>query len=231
MKTKKSLHLFTLPCILVSCVLFGYACSESYLEEQSPLFNSSDEIADQLSNLLDQFDPESGIIFVQKDGSIQEAINECKSGDVIYIEPGVYQEVLRVYKPGIRLIGLASSAEEIVILDSPEKAGKAIYLYEEGEVEISNIQIRNSNKKDQTSAHYKGTGHRKNSPLKKMNRVDLGNGVAHYTFEMKLGANEFDVVRIHRVIRESRPYHPVRTRGDVFMVHGSIQDFDDIFLT
>ena len=40
----------------------------------------------------------------------------------------------------------------------------------------------------------------------------------------------WDVVRIHRVVKERRFFRPVRTRGSVFMVHGSRQGFTDIFL-
>lgn len=212
-------------------LLFGYGCNESYLEEQNIVNSLSDEKPVQLSELLNQFDPESGIIFVKNDGSIQEAINVCKSGDVIYIEPGIYKEVLNINKPDLKLIGLVSSADEPVILDNPGNEKKAIQLSGVDEVEISNIQIRNFKDNSTSSSKHKAMKHRKSSPLKNMEREDLGNGIAHYTFEMKLGNGEFDVVRIHRVVRESRPYHPVKTKSDIFMVHGSIQDFDDIFLT
>ena len=60
-------------------------------------------------------------------------------------------------------------------------------------------------------------------------RTDLGNGLAHYRFEVRLGPGEYDVVGIHRVVRERRYRHPVRTRGSVFMVPGSGQTFDAIF--
>lgn len=53
--------------------------------------------------------------------------------------------------------------------------------------------------------------------------------IAHYQFEVRLGPGPFDVVRIHRVVKEHRSNRPVRTRGNVFMVHGSLQDFGDIY--
>lgn len=49
--------------------------------------------------------------------------------------------------------------------------------------------------------------------------------------EMRIGNRQFDVVRIHRVVHEKFPYHPERCQGDIFMVHGGNQDFDDIFFT
>jgi len=54
--------------------------------------------------------------------------------------------------------------------------------------------------------------------------------IAHYQLDVRLGSGPFDVVRIHRVVKERRPYRPIRTRSSVFMVHGSGQGFTDIFL-
>ena len=48
---------------------------------------------------------------------------------------------------------------------------------------------------------------------------------------MPMGKGEFDLVRIHRVVLERRPCFPVCAKGNVFMIHGAIQDFDDIFFT
>lgn len=60
-------------------------------------------------------------------------------------------------------------------------------------------------------------------------REELGHGLAHYTFDLPVGPNPHDVVRLHRIVRERRPYRPVRTQGAVFMVGGSSQGFEDIF--
>ena len=61
-------------------------------------------------------------------------------------------------------------------------------------------------------------------------RTALPNGLAHYAFDVRLGPEQYDVVRLHRVVRESRPHRPVRSRGAVFMVHGAFQGFEDIYL-
>lgn len=61
-------------------------------------------------------------------------------------------------------------------------------------------------------------------------RADLGHGLAHYDFDVPLGPDAYDVVRIHRVVRERRPGLAERTRGAVFMVHGASQGFADIYL-
>ena len=64
-----------------------------------------------------------------------------------------------------------------------------------------------------------------------MTREELGSGIAHYRFDVDLGPGVYDIVRIHRVVHERRKYHPVPTKGDIFMIHGGSQDFDDTFLT
>lgn len=53
--------------------------------------------------------------------------------------------------------------------------------------------------------------------------------IVHYQFEVRLGPGPFDVVRIHRVVKVRRSNRPIRTRGNVFMVHGASQDFEDIY--
>lgn len=39
-----------------------------------------------------------------------------------------------------------------------------------------------------------------------MSREDLGGGIAHYQFDIKMGEGEYDVVTIHRVVKENRAY-------------------------
>lgn len=55
-------------------------------------------------------------------------------------------------------------------------------------------------------------------------------GITHYQFDVRLGPGPFDVVRIHRVVKERRSNRPVRTRGAVFMTHGASLNFEAIFL-
>ena len=62
-------------------------------------------------------------------------------------------------------------------------------------------------------------------------RTKISDDIVHYQYRLRVGPDEFDVVRLHRLVRERKPYRPVRTKGAVFMLHGAQQDFDDIFLT
>ncbi len=63
-----------------------------------------------------------------------------------------------------------------------------------------------------------------------MTREDLGDDIAHYTFEVTMGSGDYDVVRLHHLIMEKCPYVPYKTNADIFMIHGAIQNFVDIFL-
>lgn len=61
-------------------------------------------------------------------------------------------------------------------------------------------------------------------------RTDLGNGLVHYEFQVDLGPGPYGQVGVHRVVRERHPYHPVRTRGAIFMTHAAVHRFQTLFL-
>jgi hypothetical protein len=61
-------------------------------------------------------------------------------------------------------------------------------------------------------------------------RVALQDGIAHYTFDVDLGPNEFDTVRLHRIVREKREGKPVATIDGIFMLPGAPNFFEMIFL-
>lgn len=60
-------------------------------------------------------------------------------------------------------------------------------------------------------------------------REALGNGIAHYSFDVPLGSGQFDVVRIHRVVREQGGRRAAGN-GAVFMTTGSALTFEVIYL-
>ncbi|MBE4751909.1 hypothetical protein G4177_27445 [Corallococcus sp. ZKHCc1 1396] len=62
-------------------------------------------------------------------------------------------------------------------------------------------------------------------------REPLGGSLAHYTWKVRVGAGAYDVVTLHRVVRESIPWIPARTSRAVFMVHGDLWGFVPAFLT
>jgi pimeloyl-ACP methyl ester carboxylesterase len=64
-------------------------------------------------------------------------------------------------------------------------------------------------------------------------RVLVGStfGIAEYSFKLRVGPGPYDVIGIHRVVKESSPFLPIRTRDAVMMAPGDIWNFDAAFLT
>ena len=210
-------------------LLFAAGCNDAILEEEQQPVKDRDKL--QLKELLSQVNLESGIIIVQREGSVQDALDAAKSGNAIYIEPGTYKEALQVDKPDIRLVGLNVDKEEVII-ENPGTARKGINLKDgRHQVEVENIQFQDFPEENAGVAQLKRSKRDRIKSFLGMSREDLGNGIAHYQFELRLGEDDYDVVRLHRVVKERRPYRPVHTKGDVFMIHGAAQDFEDIFLT
>jgi len=233
MKTQKSAICFHMAMTISGLLLLFVSGCNDLLEERPFVPNAvPDQATVQLNDILSNLDLESGIVIVQKDGSIQDALDASMPGGSIYIEPGIYKEAITINREDIKLIGLCSSAEEKVVLENPGIAEKGINVIPYGNnFEIFNVQIRNCKGISPSTSKLKCTGNGRVSPFLKITRDELGNGIAHYMYEVKLGKRQFDVVRIHRVVHEKRPYHPDRCRGDIFMVHGANQDFDDIYYT
>ena len=196
-KIKKMMTLF-----LVGSVIFIInSCSEDAINIDPP------DNAEQLINwndLLSELDLESEIAFVQNGESIQEAIDAALPGDVIYIEPGTYQESFDNNKSDVKLIGLSLSPDDLEIKNLKNNNLDILKLY--NQKSIDNFK-RNSQSRG------------KRSRIRDFSRTELGAGIAHYQFTVRMGDGEFDWVRIHRVVRESRKYYPVPLKGNV--IYGS----------
>lgn len=233
MKNSQSFSLHYLSKIFLSMfLLFPVSCTDPVQDELT--------VADPdttypgvvpWQDVLDELIYASSVI-VQKDGSIQDAVDTAQPGDAIYIEPGVYKETITIDKADIKLIGIEGIQGEKVILENPGGKKRGINVTKQGNgVEVRNIQLQNFIDNSPHVSSQTSTKEARYNPYFKMKRGQLGNKIAHYEFEIRLGKRAFDVVRIHRVVREYRPYHPIHTNGEVFMIHGASQDFDDIFLT
>lgn len=61
-------------------------------------------------------------------------------------------------------------------------------------------------------------------------RSELGDGIAHYTFDLAMGPGEFDRVRLHRVVEERFPFQPATTATGVLMLPGAPNSFEAIFM-
>ena len=54
--------------------------------------------------------------------------------------------------------------------------------------------------------------------------------IVHYCFDVVVGTGLFDVIQVHRVVREGRPNRPIQTADAVFLVPGAPQNFEQIFM-
>ena len=202
--------------ILTVLVILLFNSCEDFNEEEISLPDST--FREELipwNDLLNQLDLESEIAFVQNGGSIQEAINAALSGDIIYIEPGIYQEELVIKNSDVKLIGLSRAPNDLVINNAKAINIEILKLYEHETV--NDFQRASKEQKN-------------NSKIIDFSRTELGKGIVHYQFNVKMGDGEFDVVRIHRVVREKNYFRPVPTKGHIFMVHGAFAGFEDTFL-
>ena len=67
-------------------------------------------------------------------------------------------------------------------------------------------------------------------PALDLDRTQLTDDIAHYRYDIAVGPGPYDVVRIHRVVRERRPNKPVNTRDAVMLLPGSPNSFEGIFM-
>ncbi|HEX7186082.1 MAG TPA: hypothetical protein VF756_29925 [Thermoanaerobaculia bacterium] len=62
-----------------------------------------------------------------------------------------------------------------------------------------------------------------------LDRRVLTGDVVEYTFDVRVGAGAYDVITVHRVVRETAPFEPVRTDDSVLLLHGDIWGFRPAF--
>jgi len=66
--------------------------------------------------------------------------------------------------------------------------------------------------------------------IRHVDRTVLGEDVAHYSFDVVVGPGKHDVIRLHRIVREKHPYHPIHTVTGVFLLPGNPNSFEMIFM-
>jgi hypothetical protein len=67
--------------------------------------------------------------------------------------------------------------------------------------------------------------------VKRAERRHIVADVFEYSFQLKVGAGEHDVVGLHRVVRERANGVPFRDARAVFMIHGDLWGFDEAFMS
>ncbi len=61
-------------------------------------------------------------------------------------------------------------------------------------------------------------------------RSVVAGDIAHYVLLVRTGPAEHDLIRVHRVVKETRCGLPIRTPLNVFLQHGDAKDFTGMFL-
>jgi len=66
--------------------------------------------------------------------------------------------------------------------------------------------------------------------IRHVDRTALGEDVVHYRFDVSVGPGRFDVIRLHRIVREKQKYQPIHTLGGVLLLPGGPNFFEAIFM-
>ncbi|MGB5821456.1 MAG: hypothetical protein WBG90_18380 [Saonia sp.] len=160
-------------------------------------------------NFMEDLSFES-IVLVENQNELNDALQQVSKGDLIFFEE--------------------NGSGETQNLQSTNGALLTVSGIDEGQITIKDLS-NNRTKQKPSQTEFKGRGqHMGSCRILKIKRSVLSGDIAHYQILVRMGKGPYDIVRIHRVVKETRRYRPVRTSGNVFMVHGSSQDFDDIFL-
>ena len=61
-------------------------------------------------------------------------------------------------------------------------------------------------------------------------REHITEDIYHYSLEIQVGPSDLDRMRVHRVVREPVPYHPIRTSDALFIAHGINFGFQGTFM-
>ncbi|HOT97435.1 MAG TPA: hypothetical protein PLG50_02185 [bacterium] len=61
-------------------------------------------------------------------------------------------------------------------------------------------------------------------------REVLTGDIVHYSFQVKVGVGTYDVIGIHRVVKETKTGQPIKTKKNLFLQHGDSKDFTGMFL-
>lgn len=192
----------------LSIVLFAtIGCDNKDEQEYTSIDSKSDD--GEWLNFIEDLSFES-IVLVENQNELKDALQAVSKGDLVFFEEN---------DPG-----------ETQNPQSTNGALLAVSGLDEGQITIKDLSNHRAKQKlSQTES--KGEGQYTGScRILEIKRSVLSGDIAHYQILVRMGKGPYDIVRIHRVVKEVRKYRPIRTSGDVFMVHGSSQDFDDIFL-
>ena len=206
MKTKQLFSWKFTPLFLLGmAIISAMGCQEN--DDRDYLNDVSETQDGDWVNFIEDLSFES-IILTENQGDLKDALNQADVGDLIFYEDSDIPETE----------SLNNSKGSLFAFNSFENEPIAIRNKTESSVASTKEAADNSNKR------------RRSCRILKLKRSSLSGDIAHYQILVRMGNGPYDVVRLHRVVKESRRYRPIRTEGNIFMIHGSSQDFDDIFL-
>ena len=58
----------------------------------------------------------------------------------------------------------------------------------------------------------------------------ISGNIVHYKILVQIGPGAYDVIAIHRVVKERRPFKPIRSKKNIFLQHGDCKNFEQMFL-
>ena len=83
------------------------------------------------------------LTIVRNGSSIQAAVDAANPGEIIFIEPGIYNETIIVNKPGIQLEGYECDLRRQVIIQNPGDAKNGITVQDNGDgFVLKNVTVR-----------------------------------------------------------------------------------------
>ncbi|MEK6155342.1 hypothetical protein WIW50_18885 [Flavobacteriaceae bacterium 3-367] len=188
-------------------LLVAIGCDNSDEQEYISIDPASDD--GEWVTFMEDLSYES-LVLVEDQDELSEALQQVSEGDLVFFEE--------------------KDTRDTQDLQSTDGALLAVSGLDKGQMTIKAISDKGAvQKPSQTEFKHRGQ-YRRSCRILEIKRSVLSGDIAHYQILVRMGKGPYDIVRIHRVVKESRKYRPVRTSGNVFMVHGSSQDFDDIFL-
>lgn len=61
--------------------------------------------------------------------------------------------------------------------------------------------------------------------LTNVKREPVAGNVVHYSYTLRVGTGPYDVIGLHRVVKEKAPYRPIKTKKNIFLQHGDAVGF------
>jgi hypothetical protein len=95
----------------------------------------------------------------------------------------------------------------------------------QAEMVAQNVLSKSTWPVDQTAVMPSGRQHAEaplHGRIRNFQRQVISGDIVHYSFRVPVGPGQHDVIGIHRVVKETRPFRPIKTDKAVFFQHGDL---------